>query len=764
MPIVITSDFVYASLSMWSGTNILWGVITSPMQIVLFPLLCIFDLLRSFFGEIGLQNIINYWFFVGAGISWNYFFWLITKSKIRILVVLFVLGNFLFWLGLARNVIFITGLFVFTPALIRLFIEYKNTWSIKKLFYIFLFSWINVVVSLNPWSLFIQWIILFIVGIWWFRYIVRAFISLFVLYFIAIPVIVVQGLFLLNNNAIVNDEWNNAILLQRPLEQQKKSSSLDNMLRGYNGDMRDTWGYVDKTQSEELYYSFPLAKQLDNTWFDIISWVPILFILLWLIFLKNKKIIALATGFLVTIFFMKSSAEPFGWLFIWMMENVPLFSIFRNPHQKFSIIYLLLISIIIIYFIISLKRKWKIIGSVLLSLYIITFSSFYFTSGFAPRVNTIDTIPLEYKESADFIESENLKRWIILPYNNSTWINKNFGFEWYHLFHYLIQDTEIFNKNDTAFSSYTNHFSQLISSHWNETLLLDIIKKYNIDLVILDKNIDRYNRFAHKEEHEKTKKFLDDLLVWYDKKVFWNIVIYYLPKNSKNSDIQISATGSYVQQNPSEYYLDVVLKKEQIYDLILDTTFHDQWKISLLPFSHDTCTNKEEVFFDKTSVSLYDYKIQKADTLEKITKSFSWVTVEDIIQKNNNVRNEDLRIWETLFIPLKSVERKMIYECQKKNSYNFYSIFWQWGSRNFAEKSHMETQWYRNLWKISVPDIMNNFSENLYQDNWDGTISLRIKIFFQPQKYFYWAILFTVLGLILLFITFIVLILGKRNT
>lgn len=142
------------------------------------------------------------------------------------------------------------------------------------------------------------------------------------------------------------------------------------------------------------------------------------------------------------------------------MTNIGVFGIFRSPHQKFGIVFVVAQMILIYcilhhYLIVKQDKRYGASMIIAVGLYSLLMGYFWFTGNLIPQVNKVDYIPLSYLRSANWINNNpTIQRTAVLPYNESTWLNTNFNYEGYSLFYYLLSDKQLRNRNDIAFGSY----------------------------------------------------------------------------------------------------------------------------------------------------------------------------------------------------------------------------------------------------------------------------------------------------------------------
>lgn len=115
-----------------------------------------------------------------------------------------------------------------------------------------------------------------------------------------------------------------------------------------------------------------LSPIYSSTLFQLISWIPVIFLLfgLYKIFknrLTNLKfaVIIFILGLIISL----GANPPFGWLFVEIFKKVTVLQAFRNPFEKFGLVYALGYSAVFAYGLVSFfetkKIKWFGLGLVL---------------------------------------------------------------------------------------------------------------------------------------------------------------------------------------------------------------------------------------------------------------------------------------------------------------------------------------------------------------------------------------------------------------
>lgn len=121
------------------------------------------------------------------------------------------------------------------------------------------------------------------------------------------------------------------------------------------------------------YYDASAFSPLYLTWpFQLISWIPVAFVLysLFKIFRNHLSqfhffAVLLILGLTVSL----GANPPFGWLFLWVFKKIAILQSFRNPFEKFGLVYALGYSAVfaygLVYFFEGKKIKWFGLGLIL---------------------------------------------------------------------------------------------------------------------------------------------------------------------------------------------------------------------------------------------------------------------------------------------------------------------------------------------------------------------------------------------------------------
>ncbi len=286
---------------------------------------------------------------------------------------------------------------------------------------------------------------------------------------------------------------------------------------------------------------------------------------------RNKKLIPLLPIFFIAFVFLISATTPFKQIFLFLREKIPLFKeALRFPFTKFSIILMFSYAVFFAFglsFIFNrfkkffLKKKYIIYLITIITTIILILFTLPALKGqlINPRLRI--KIPQSYFEMTDWLNKQEDKGRIVqLPLHTFwgweyyKWGFQGAGFSWFGLEQsLLVRDFDRWNpKNEKAYQE----ISYAIYSQNNE-LLENLLQKYNIHWLLLDKNI-----IAPKEDEKvlffnQTEKLLSLSENIKLTKEFGNLKIYQVnfKENQQNYPILIDF------ENPPEELKKQALEK-----------------------------------------------------------------------------------------------------------------------------------------------------------------------------------------------------------
>ncbi len=458
-------------------------------------------------------------------------------------------------------------------------------------------------------------------------------------------------------------------------------------------------------------YHFPgLNYFSSNFWGKLIpqalNFLPIILILFWLYFWKNKKnnwqdlkiSIIILLVFFLSIILVARITSPFEAISEFLFR-LPGFLLFRSP-DKIQVFfqYFLTLSLVLAISFFDLKKKTANIIFILLLL--IPFP-FYF-GGINKYLNwELDKnllepsdngykisveIPQEYKEVAKKINQSDEDTAIIsLPYakvNSLNWSNyPKWNFVG-HDFLYLL-----YNKRYISANSYDHplletrlSFKEVNERSQESRYLLEEVKKFGARYIMFHKDIPE-DWFLGTE---KIRFFLENLEEAKKlKKIEENdyFILYELSEENILPPISVGSDLIFEKINPTKYKISIknIKGKEK---LNLLQSFNSQWKLYLKPINEELTCNP-----------IYEYV---------------------------NFSSRECR------------SSKVFFEGEEISYLFKNSIF---------EEDHSLDSNFSNQWEINPEFIKNNFSNEYYRENSDKSLDFNIIIYFLPQSYFYLGII-----------------------
>jgi len=319
-------------------------------------------------------------------------------------------------------------------------------------------------------------------------------------------------------------------------------------------------GNIDSLIGVSQYFTLPYAfrginsfflyvqKDWNNVFtlpfFQIISWIGFLYVLT-SVLIKNRvrTYYFYLLLFLFVVFVSKGSGSPFGGLIILLFKLFPALGIFRNPFEKFGILYPLAFAYLSSIGILYLLKIWKdTVKRFLVYVSLILFILIYhwplwtgYMFGGIDRSNLVK-VPTEYKDAGDWfglIDNPNL-RVLHLPLMLGDGVTYNWeygynGLESSPLFfpgssisHYLGYDLVDSRLKQIAFAVRTQ----------NHTLFNDLVKKFAINYIVIHKDVDFSKYLA--DDLENILEFVSKDVSLLKEKEFGKLVIYkvVLPKDA----------------------------------------------------------------------------------------------------------------------------------------------------------------------------------------------------------------------------------------
>lgn len=422
-------------------------------------------------------------------------------------------------------------------------------------------------------------------------------------------------------------------------------------------------------------------------------------------------------SFIISLYFFTVNIGPLKELFL-ALGKFPLFTMFRNFSDKFSLGFAFLFAILITLSLVIAKKQFK--NSKKLALLI--------TPVFL-LVVVINIIPIKQTVNAPLWKTEHIYKGINFPAEyvefmknvgkkvtpNNIILSVPFGASTYT----VVKDEDTNNvylgtSPVVIFSGVSDMSGYLSFNFTNEANIVndliikrkydefnDILFKHNINYVVFTKNIpdEVKQSYAFYPEilNAQDAKFLNAIA---DKKLLSSSKGNYELYSAKEQNSIIKSNNAYFQRkNPTTFKIYIKnLKSPQ--DLSFIESFNPDWNLYLVKNPNlDFCNQAINFSNFKTVECKENFKVYNGD--------ISYFLRKPVFEESHNIEND-----------------------------------------------------FSNIWKISPEYVKNNFGKDYYKLNKDGSIDIELDLYFRPQVNFY-------LGLGLSIVVFIgcilYLILKRKN-
>lgn len=516
------TDYFFNNLYLWSNNAPMGGPSTGILHIFSISYILFIKFLNSFLPTNLSFHLFNYLFFILIPLSFFKFLSVFQLKNIdKFLLSFFYSLHFLTWQIFSRNLIFLNIFLITTPILLYFFhkiiVNFKQTQSFSKqdIVYFILTCILNLPAFTNPAFSFFQIVLIFFWAYFYFQKYNLNFKNspLFSLFFLYLSPFLLTILtfyfFAFSNLQVAKDAWNMKTLLSDTLVGHRTSQALQYSVAGLNQDLFTSDGFLNGAK----FHPFAGYKLFSNPLIIFFVYTPIFIIIAHLFkFRKNPQFIYWFCIFLFCIFLFKSSAPPFGFLLENGLNNVNFLSIFRNIHQKTSLLYLF--STIILLAIILHKNNHKFLRIILFISTILPAFYYFLGQAVPPTINlqNYEKMLTTYQQTSQQInKNPNLYGGVILPFTKKTWVENDFGFEGYHPLEKLGQKP-IYNigQNTNNLEARNIENALEMAEKFNPDFT-KILQKNAVNFIIYDSHINPKERFKYEFNHNKNQQFLDNL-------------------------------------------------------------------------------------------------------------------------------------------------------------------------------------------------------------------------------------------------------------
>ena len=324
-------------------------------------------------------------------------------------------------------------------------------------------------------------------------------------------------------------------------------------------------------------------------------------------FIKNNKKILILFCLIILLFAWPYSNIIYN-IYDYIFNNVPYIWMYRDMHQKFLVIYMIALIIIITKII---DFQWKIknntknyVLSIFLILHIILWLSLFIGNTKNIKINNDDYKLFEY------LNTNNDYTVLSLPISEKPLSFFYFNSQTYSSFDLVQLATNNINISNLYWSSIIDaNYENINAANYSD------IMKYNIKYILINKNpiffkddqIEDFNNLILKLENIYLKVIENNNFIIFDTQLAFSNTITW--------------TSKYEVVNNSKYILNnVSLDKEKI---IHNRLFHPEWKIYL----KDEVSLFSKPLFDSTHTKIYDYANQwtiDSKTIKEYVETNYW--------------------------------------------------------------------------------------------------------------------------------------------
>ena len=246
--------------------------------------------------------------------------------------------------------------------------------------------------------------------------------------------------------------------------------------------------------------SFEYTRFITSTGFSLIY---IIFpVLIFSYFFHKKReyhTILLLIALVITFFFVKGTQPPFGSIYLWLLKNVPYFAVFKTPSEKFGVLLIFLTSLALS----TINSQSRLIVFAIIIL--LAFSYPVYSGKLFPDIEiskgtilqAYQKVDKSYFRVSDLINEDKREgRVLLLPgtanYMDTYKSSRFRGLSWI---------SSLINKPlIKGYSLRRDNLGVLIKNISNEEKFISLLKLYNINWIVLNKDIDiNAYGFTHKE-------------------------------------------------------------------------------------------------------------------------------------------------------------------------------------------------------------------------------------------------------------------------
>lgn len=330
----------------------------------------------------------------------------------------------------------------------------------------------------------------------------------------------------LSTSGDIVDSYTNRTITASVIDLETSMQTMINSARLYNRTLFEQEGDT---------YVFPMAELFQTyDFYKAIGLLPALLCVIGLIFgivKKNYKLIFWGVLGIGSLFLIKVINPPFGVIFSWLQENIPLFKqVLRWPFSKLGQIYLICLTVLSTFGAIYLikffesffskklpKRLFILSSFVLLCTLQLIYSEYMFKGDiFAERA--LVNVPQEYFELKEYVvkNDQTGRIYHAPPSNNNYFREYEWGFWGSQFISYIIPNP-IMDMSSAVGSKVGENalleISNVVRSESKDELL-SLLHRYDVKYVLFDSSIDMEG-YTFGIDEEKTKALFSEYeLIW----------------------------------------------------------------------------------------------------------------------------------------------------------------------------------------------------------------------------------------------------------
>lgn len=349
-------------------------------------------------------------------------------------------------------------------------------------------------------------------------------------------------------------------------------------------------------------YQFHIAKTYGEIYstavFKIISWLIPIIALFSISYFKKIKTLKFFLGlFFLGLFVVLGANKPFGKIFVWFFSNFPLFQAFRNPYEKFGLVFLLactpFFALGLVHFSKTLSRRFS--NLVLLGALVVTCGIFVWpiwTGDFAGKSAWVK-VPDYYRQADNWLAAQGGEfRIIQMPLITGDGIRYNWEFPYKGIESgdYLFSRLSI-GRNISINKKYYNVLLQrlggfrenkygpdpdLSKSDFASEKFYQELAKLGVSYIVLHKDVDY--KLSGSPSPGEAESYLENQEKIEKVKSFGELDIYKVDIDDEISLVYSPGQAiEYLKKSPTEYIVTVRGATEpfEIYFLNL---YNDGWK------------------------------------------------------------------------------------------------------------------------------------------------------------------------------------------